>query len=50
MRVTGAALALEGASELRIVIGASDAETALARARGGKSDAHVVVLSVAIAR
>ncbi len=50
VRVTGQALALDGASELRIVVGAPDADAALARARTQKSDARVLVLSVAIAR
>ncbi|HEY8080351.1 MAG TPA: hypothetical protein VIF62_39750, partial [Labilithrix sp.] len=50
VRVSGASLVLDGATELRVVIGAPDAETALARARTNRSDAHVLVLSVPIAR
>jgi hypothetical protein len=50
IRVTGAAKALDGASEIRVVVGAPDAEAALARARSSKSDRGVAVLTIAIDR
>jgi hypothetical protein len=50
IRITGAARALEGASEIRVVVGASDADAALARAKSGTSDRRVAVLTVAIDR
>ena len=55
VRIRGRGRALQGAREVRVVIGtASDSiaryDDALARARDGKSDAHVRVLVVPITR
>jgi hypothetical protein len=55
IRIRGRARALEGAREVRVVIGTAQEsikrfDDALARARDGKSDAKVRVLTVAIVR
>lgn len=54
IRIRGRARALEGAREVRIVVGATGDfaryDDALAKARDGKSDAHVRVIVVPITR
>jgi hypothetical protein len=54
VRFTGVAKALEGASEVRLVIGSTESiakfDEALARARDGTSDGRVRVLTIPIER